>query len=120
MTLVSAWSIDEEAICFFVERLSVISHGHSNLGGRGTVELCKVAHSNGMVMNAVACVGLAALSNVKGDPRTMVVARTKYATVLRETITAIQNPTPGNIENIMKCIGLLAVFDVSANTNHIP
>lgn len=64
----------------------------------------------------MAAVGLASLSNLKGDSSMMTVARQKYGLALRQTGRLIQTSSMPDFEVTMRSVVMLAMFEVCALT----
>jgi len=64
-------------------------------------------------LDAISCVGLAGLSNVKNDKQMMQMARLKYAATLRRVMTSLQVPESADLGYTLKAVMLLALFEVN-------
>jgi hypothetical protein len=64
-------------------------------------------------LDAISCVGLAGLSNVKNDQQMMRTARLKYAVTLRRVMTSLQVPESADMGYTLKAVMMLALFEVS-------
>ncbi|KAH8808494.1 hypothetical protein F5884DRAFT_753021 [Xylogone sp. PMI_703] len=78
--------------------------------------------TNEMAFDAVSCVGLAGLANVKNDERYMVLAREKYAAIIRQVMEVLPNPQQNDekLGHTFKAIILLSAFEmVNATPDNI-
>jgi hypothetical protein len=64
-------------------------------------------------LDAISCVGLAGLSNVKNDKQMMQIARLKYAMTLRRVMASLQVPESADMGYTFKAVMMLALFEVS-------
>ncbi len=69
-------------------------------------------------LDAISCVGLAGLSNVKNDERMMRTARLKYAVTLRRVMTSLQVPENADMGYTLKAVMMLALFEVATPKIH--
>ncbi|MCJ1379995.1 hypothetical protein MMC17_003098 [Xylographa soralifera] len=58
------------------------------------------------------CLGLAGLANVRNDQSIMVLARSRYASALRQTIEALQNPAEAKKDGTVGAAAMLAMFEM--------
>lgn len=65
---------------------------------------------------AISSVGYAALSNVSGNSQYHIVARKKYVKSISNTTTALKNTSSSNLDFILMCIVLLAMFEIVTGT----
>ncbi|MCJ1283992.1 hypothetical protein MMC26_003323 [Xylographa opegraphella] len=65
-----------------------------------------------MTRDARICLGLAGLANVRNDQSMMLIARSGYASVLRQVIEALQNPLEMKKDGTIGAAAMLAVFEV--------
>ncbi|MCJ1389447.1 hypothetical protein MMC18_002304 [Xylographa bjoerkii] len=65
-----------------------------------------------MTRDARICMGLAGLANVKDDQSIMVHARSRYASALRQTIEALQNPVEAKKDGTLGAAVMLAMFEI--------
>lgn len=63
-------------------------------------------------LDAISCVGLAGLSNVKNDQQLMEMARVKYVVTLRRVMTSLQVLGSADMGYTVKAVMLLALFEV--------
>jgi hypothetical protein len=68
------------------------------------------------VQDIMAAVGLASLSNLRGDTSMMTMARQKYGLALRQTGRLIQASSMPDFEVTMRSVVMLAMFEVCALT----
>lgn len=70
--------------------------------------------TNTLAFDAISCVGLAGLSNVRGDENIMLAARQKYAGILKHIRDSLQQPmeTEEELGRIFKAIITLSAFEV--------
>ncbi|KAF4456934.1 hypothetical protein F53441_1058 [Fusarium austroafricanum] len=68
------------------------------------------------VQDVMAAVGLASLSNLKGDPNMMTIARQKYGMALRQTGRLVQTSSMPDFEVTMRSVVMLAMFEVCTPT----
>jgi hypothetical protein len=68
-------------------------------------------------LDAVSCVGLAGLSNVKNDSQMMCAARLKYSATVRRVRTSLQTPESADMGYTLKAVMMLALFEVSLSRN---
>jgi hypothetical protein len=76
---------------------------------------------NSAVNAAVNAVSMAALSNIRLSPRTMLKAQREYTTALREINLALQDPTLCKRDDTLAAVDLLGLFEVRAarSPNHL-
>jgi len=70
-------------------------------------------YSSRLFIDAVSSVGLAGLSHVMQDRKMMVAAREKYVFTVKHVTAALDNPKKSNLEEILRAVMLLAVFEAS-------
>jgi hypothetical protein len=76
---------------------------------------------NSAVNAAVNAVSMAALSNIRLSPRTMLKAQREYTTALREINLALQDPIMCKRDDTLAAVDLLGLFEVRAaqSPNHL-
>ena len=65
-----------------------------------------------MTRDAKICLGLAGLANVRHDQSIMELARSKYASALRQIIEALRNPVETKEDGTFGAVAMLAMFEV--------
>ncbi|CAF3508594.1 unnamed protein product [Fusarium graminearum] len=106
-------SIEDQGIQFYVNRYLI---GHPD-EPRHPGDLTNTEWLwDPAVQDIMAAVGLASLSNLKGDSSMMTVARQKYGLALRQTGRLIQTSSMPDFEVTMRSVVMLAMFEVCALT----
>lgn len=105
-------TLDEQATSFYINRY-VIGHPDEP---RTAEELIDVPWIwSPILKDAMVALGLAGLSNLRGDTELMTTARGRYGQALRQAgVLMTSNVTPSH--EAMRLIVMLALFEVSSNT----
>lgn len=75
---------------------------------------------NSAVNAAVNAVALAALSNIRLSPNTMLKAQKEYTTALSKTNLALKDPVLCKTDGILAAVVMLGIFEVSQSRNTNP
>ncbi|KPA40109.1 hypothetical protein FLAG1_07005 [Fusarium langsethiae] len=106
-------SIEDQGIQFYVNRYLI---GHPD-EPRHPGDLTNTEWLwDPAVQDIMAAVGLASLSNLRGDSSMMTTARQKYGLALRQTGRLIQTSSMPDFEVTMRSVVMLAMFEVCALT----
>jgi len=111
----SPWEAGDLGVAFFLAHyLATVTPRTSTVAEIKNTILYPI-YTNQIFFDAVSAVGLAGLSNVRKDQNLMLAARQKYIGTMRHVSSALQTPVNMNIEITLKCIMMLAIFEVDAN-----
>ncbi|XEV05596.1 hypothetical protein FSHL1_010883 [Fusarium sambucinum] len=106
-------SIEDQGVQFYVNRYLI---GHPD-EPRHPGDLTNTGWLwDPAVQDIMAAVGLASLSNLRGDSSMMTTARQKYGLALRQTGRLIQTSSMPDFEVTMRSVVMLAMFEVCALT----
>lgn len=107
-------SVDDPGINFFFHRYMTVSSPSSiERPDIFSSQLWRGVTQHKPFLDAVSCVGLAGLSNVKNDQQLMRMARLKYAVTLRRVMTSLQVLESADMGYTLKAVMMLALFEVS-------
>jgi hypothetical protein len=107
-------SIEDQGIQFYVNRYLI---GHPD-EPRHPGDLTNTEWLwDPAVQDIMAAVGLASLSNLRGDSRMMTTARQKYGLALRQTGRLIQTSSMPDFEVTMRSVVMLAMFELVKGAN---
>jgi len=107
-------SIDDPGVTFFFHQYMTVS-SPASIGQPDifSSQLWRGVSEYEPFLDAISCVGLAGLSNVKNDQQMMRAARLKYAVTLRRVMTSLQGPQIADMGYTLKAVMMLALFEVS-------
>jgi hypothetical protein len=107
-------SVEDPGINFFVHQYMTVS-SPSSVGQTDifSSQLWLGVSQPEPFLDAISCVGLAGLSNVKNDKQMMQMARLKYAVTLRRVMASLQVPESADMGYTFKAVMLLVLFEVS-------
>ncbi|MCJ1433213.1 hypothetical protein MMC27_002572 [Xylographa pallens] len=108
--LVCESTIEEQSARFFMEHYVSVSRKPNSplLGADPLVFL----FGSKMTRDARICLGLAGLANVRNDQSIMVLARSRYASALRQIIEALRNPVEIKNDRTLGAAAMLAMFEM--------
>jgi hypothetical protein len=106
--------IDDPGINFFFHQYMTVSSPSSiEQPDIFSSQLWRGVTQHKPFLDAVSCVGLAGLSNVRNDQQLMRMARLKYAATLRRVMTSLQVLESADMGYTLKAVMLLVLFEVS-------